>query len=180
MNTHLLKIGFLTLLLVALVATSCRKDDDTENEVLTTVVVHLKSADGTFDKRFTWDDPDGDGGLPPTVEDIVLAPNREYEAKVSFYDRSKSPEVDVTKEIEAESDSHLLVYSISSALNLTITPLDMDSKGYPFRLRTRWTTGAVSTGSVRVVLRHNPRKQLPNLDETGSVDADVEFPVRIQ
>ncbi len=180
MNTHLVKIGFLALLTLAMAATGCRKDDDTENEVITTVVVHFKSTDGTFDRRFTWNDPDGDGGLPPTVEDILLAPNKEYNAEVHFYDRSKSPEVDITKEIEEESDEHLLVYRISGALNLTITPTDTDSKGRPFRLKTRWATGATSMGSVVITLRHNPNKQLPNLDQTGSVDAEVEFPVRIQ
>ncbi|MCS7037447.1 MAG: hypothetical protein NZM41_12335 [Saprospiraceae bacterium] len=181
MNTPLNKVSLLALSVLGLAITGCHKDDhDTENEVITTVVVHLKSADGAFDKRFTWNDPDGDGGQPPTIENIALVPNKEYNAEVYFYDRSRSPEVNVTKEIEEESDEHLLVYRVIGALNLTITPTDTDTKGRPFRLKTRWTTGAASSGSVRITLRHNPNKLLPNLDETGSVDAEVEFPVRIQ
>ncbi len=179
MNT-LAKISLIGLFAATLVISGCRKDDDTENEIITTVVVHLKATDGSLDRKFTWNDPDGDGGLSPTVEDIVLPPNREFDAQVFFYDRSKSPEVDVTEEIEKESDEHLLVYRVNGALQLTITPTDSDTKGRPFRLKTRWTTGAPSTGSVVITLRHNPKKNLPNLDNTGSVDAEVEFPVRIE
>ncbi|MCS6929399.1 MAG: hypothetical protein NZM43_07900 [Saprospiraceae bacterium] len=179
MNRSFVKTILFCFIASALI-TACKKEDDTENEVITTVVVQLKSTDGSIDRRFTWNDPDGDGGLPPTVEDIILARNKEYDAQVYFYDRSKSPEVNVTPEIERESDDHLLVYRINGALQLTITPTDADTKGRPFRLKTRWTTKGASTGSVLITLRHNPNKLLSNPDETGSVDAEVEFPVRIQ
>ncbi len=180
MNTSAVKISLLSLLLLTVALVGCRKDDDTENEIITTVVVQLKATDGSFERSFTWNDPDGDGGLPPTVEDIALPANKEFDAQVFFYDRSKSPEVDITEEIEAESNTHLLVYSINGPLNLTIVPTDTDTEGRPFRLKTRWTTGNPSTGSVLITLRHNPNKRLPNLDSTGSVDAEVEFPVRVQ
>ncbi len=179
MNTFV-KVSLIGLFAATLVTSGCRKDDDTENEIITTVVVHLKAVDGSLDRKFTWNDPDGDGGLSPTVEDIVLPPNREFDAQVFFYDRSKSPEVDVTEEIQKESDEHLLVYRVNGALKLTITAADSDEKGRPFRLKTRWAAGTPSTGSVVITLRHHPKKNLPNLDNTGSVDAEVAFPVRIQ
>ncbi len=180
MNTALIRIGFLLVLSLALTVVACRKDDDTENEVITTVVVHLQAVDGSFDREFTWNDSDGDGGNPPAVDDITLPANKEFNARVHFYDRSKSPEVDITEEVEEESDEHLIVYKVSGAVNLTIMPTDTDKSGRPFRLKTRWTAGAASTGSVLITLRHEPDKSSPNLDLTGSVDAEVEFPVRIQ
>mgnify|MGYP000330215796 CR=1 FL=1 len=174
------KKSLVVILALSLAVAGCRKDEDTENEVITTVVVQLKSTDDSFDREFTWSDPDGDGGAMPTVEDIVLPGNKEFNVQLRFFDRSKSPEKDLTPEIEVESNEHLVVYRIQGSPNLTITPTDTDAKGRPFRLKTRWTTGGASMGSVVITLRHNPNKNLSNPDVTGSVDAEVEFPVRIQ
>jgi hypothetical protein len=179
MQTNTVKFGVLAALLLAFTFGACKKDDNTEQELITTVVVHLTATDGSFDQEYTWDDRDGDGGNAPTIEEIALPANKTINCHVHFYDRSKTPEEDITEEVEAESAEHLLVYAVTGA-NLTIAAADTDSNGKVFRLKTTWTTGAASTGSLKVSLRHEPNKDEANPDVTGEVDAEVDFPVKIQ
>ncbi|MFN0014350.1 MAG: type 1 periplasmic binding fold superfamily protein [Saprospiraceae bacterium] len=180
MQTNTVKHVLVAAFLLALACSACKKDEPvTEPETITTVVVHLKSADGTFDEEFTWDDRDGDGGIAPVIDEILLSPNKMYTCQVHFYDRSKTPEKDITEEVEEENTDHLLVYGITGA-NLTIAAADTDDNGKPFRLLTAWASGAASSGTVMVVLRHEPDKDAANPDVTGEVDAEVVFPVKIQ
>ena len=171
--------GILAALFLALAIAGCEKDSSTEQELITTLVVHLKATDGSFDQEFTWEDRDGDGGNAPTVGDILLPANKTFHAHIHFYDRSQSPEVDITAEVEGENTAHLLVYTVSGA-NLNITPDDTDDNGKPFRLETTWTTGAASNGTVKVTLRHEPDKNAANPDITGDVDAEASFVVKVE
>src|SRR5262245_12393934 len=122
-------IAFLSTLAIA----GCKKDTSTEQETITTVVVHLTSADGSLNQEFEWDDRDGDGGAAPTIDEIVVPANTTLHCHVHFYDRSKTPETNITTEVEAENTKHLLVFTINGA-NVTITPDDTDDNGKPFRL----------------------------------------------
>jgi len=180
MQTHTVKFGTWAIILLALTFGGCSKDDTTEQETITTVLVHLTSTDGSFNEEFTWSDPDGDGGQAPVVDDIVLPPNKAYNCHVHFFDLSKTPGVDITEEVEEEDTKHLLVYSVLVGLNLNIAAADTDANGKPFRLQTTWTAGAASTGSVKITLRHEPDKDAADPDVTGEVDAEVVFPVKIQ
>lgn len=179
MQTQLLKVNILAALLLILALASCKKDNTTEQELITTIVVHLTATDGSFEQEFEWNDPDGDGGNAPTIEDIVLPAGKTFHCHIHFYDRSKTPAEDITAEVESENTAHLLVYTVSGA-NLTVTPDDADDNGKPFRLETTWVTGAASTGTVQVVLRHEPDKSAANPDVTGDVDAAADFAVKVQ
>ena len=64
--------------------------------------------------------------------------------------------------------------------NIQIADADVDSNGKPFRLETVWTTGAASSGTVNVVLKHEPDKSAADPNATGETDFDVTFPVTIQ
>lgn len=179
MQTQRLKVHILAALLLTIAFVSCKKDKETEQELITTVVVHLTATDGSFEQEFEWDDRDGDGGAAPVIDEIILPAGKTYNCHVHFYDRSKTPEEDITEEVEAENTEHLLVYSVSGA-NLTITATDTDDNGKPLRLKTAWTTGAASNGTVKVTLRHEPDKDAANPDTTGDVDAEAEFVVKVQ
>ncbi|MEQ1747635.1 MAG: hypothetical protein ABMA02_19560 [Saprospiraceae bacterium] len=179
MQTNTVKHALMAAFLLALAFAGCKKDDTTESETITTVVVHLMNADSTFDKEFVWDDRDGDGGNAPVIDEIVLPSNKIFTCRVFFYDRSKNPEVDITEEVVEENTDHLLVFG-TTGTNLTIIADDTDDNGRPFRLHTIWTTGAASTGAVTITLRHEPDKDAVNPDVTGNVDAEVVFPVKIQ
>lgn len=174
-----MKVNLLAALLLTIAFLSCKKDDTTEQELITTVVVHLTAADGSFNQEFEWDDRDGDGGNAPVIDEIILPAGKTFNCHAHFYDRSKTPEADVTAEIEADNTAHLLVYAVNGA-NLSIAPADADDNGKPFRLATTWTTGAISTGTVKITLRHEPDKDAANPDVTGEVDAAAEFVVKVQ
>ena len=170
--------ALLGLLLSGLAIVGCKKDNTTEQETITTVVVHLTATDGSFNQEFEWDDPDGDGGEAPSIDEIMLPANKTFHAHVHFYDRSKTPAEDITEEVEGENTAHLLVYTLTGA-NVTITPDDTDDNGKPFRLESSWATGAASAGTVKVTLRHEPDKNAANPDITGEVDAEAEFVVKV-
>lgn len=179
MQTQLLKVNILAALLLTIAFVSCKKDKKTEQELITTVVVHLAATDGSFEQEFEWDDRDGDGGNAPVIDEIVLPAGKTFNCHVHFYDRSKTPEEDITEEVESENTEHLLAYAVAGA-NLTITPTDTDDNGKPFRLATTWTTGAASNGTVTITLRHEPDKDAANPDTTGEVDAQAAFVVKVQ
>ncbi|MCC6459274.1 MAG: hypothetical protein IT260_02310 [Saprospiraceae bacterium] len=180
MFTHKIQyFALLALLLSGLTIVGCKKDNTTEQETITTIVVHLTATDGSFNQEFEWNDLDGDGGEAPSIDEIVLPANKTFHAHVHFYDRSKLPGTDITEEVESENAEHLLVYTLAGA-NLTIVADDTDDNGKPFRLKTSWTTGAASTGTVKVVLRHEPDKNAANPDTTGEVDAEAEFVVKVE
>ena len=179
MKKLMVKIS-LPFLLFARGLTACKSDKaETEQENITTVEVHLTATDGSLDHEFEWNDTDGPGGNNPEIETIALAAGKTYNCHIHVYDRSKTPEDDITEEIEAENTAHLLVYNISLA-NVTITATDTDDNGKPFRLDTQWVAGAASSGSVNIVLKHEPDKSASNPDATGETDFDVTFPVTIQ
>ncbi len=174
----LIKLGAFALLGLSLTWTGCKKDNATEPEVITTVVLHLKATDGSLDQAFEWNDPDGDGGNAPTVDNILLATGKTYTCKIQVLDRSQTPEVDITDEIEAENTEHLFVFK-TDGVNITIAGADTDANGKPFRLSTTWTAGALSLGAVTVTLKHEPDKNAVDPDATGETDFEVDFPVRI-
>lgn len=179
MQTNTLKFAALAALLISLTLGACKKDAATEREVITNIVLHLKAQDGTFEQDFEWLDPDGDGGVGPTADNILLDAGKVYDCTVKVYDRSQTPEVDVTAEIQAENTEHLLVYT-PVGVNVTVTPADTDDNGKPFRLKTVWEAGAVSVGSMTVILKHEPDKNAADPDVTGETDFEVSFPVRIK
>lgn len=171
---------FLSVLFAGLSITGCKdKDDDTEQENITTVVLHFIGPG--FDREFEWNDLDGPGGNPPTVQTIELPPlTGNITCHVHVYDRSKNPAEDITEEIEEEADEHLVVYLPDASISATWTYDDTDSKGKPLGIKTKWTTNQPSNGNLRVILYHEPTNKDNLSNPGGEVDFDVTFPVRIQ
>ena len=178
MSNNIIKFAILSILFLAAGLSACKKETGTEQEVITTVVVQLIAADGSLNQKFEWNDLDGPGGNAPTVENILLTSGKTYSCQVKVYDRSRTPEVDITTEILAENTKHLLVYT-TDGVNITVTPTDTDDNGKPFRLATNWTAGALSVGTLTITLKHEPDKNAANPDSTGDTDFEVAFPVRI-
>lgn len=178
MTFNISRLGLLALLILAFSLNSCKKETGTEQELITTVVVHLIASDGSLNQEFEWNDLDGPGGTAPTVDNILLTTGKTYNCNIQVYDRSKTPEEDITEEIKAENTEHLLVYS-TDGVNITIVPADTDDNGQVFRLNTNWTAGALSVGTLTITLKHEPDKNAANPDITGDTDFEVSFPVRI-
>jgi hypothetical protein len=170
---------------LALGLSSCSKDeaplpDVRENELITSVRLKFVNQANTSDvKLATWKDLDGDGGTPPTIDRIALSPNAAYTMTVdAILNETSAKTDDVTAEIIKEATDHLFVYK-PTGVNLTIAITDKDAKGLPFGLQSNATTGAASTGSLRVVLRHQTGTK-DGTETPGSTDIDTTFPVTVQ
>jgi hypothetical protein len=168
-----LKFFSILALATVLTLTSCKKHDD-EQENINTIRLSL---DG---KVFTWSDTDGSGGNAPKIDTIKLSPNMAAsDYKIEVLDGSVNPAKDYTAEIVEESNSHLFVLTVSGA-NLTLSNLSTDKGGKTFGQTGKMATGAASTGSLRIILKHEPDKSSANPSNTGETDADVILPIAIR
>lgn len=179
-NKHFKLPLFVLLATTGLFFTACNNDDDdgTAQENITTIQVHLTGAG--LDQEFEWNDLDGVGGNNPVIDTIVVpAMTGDILSHIHVYDRSKTPEVDITDEIEAESGAHLLTYAVAGA-NLNIAYDDADDNGKPLGIKTIWTNTGASTGTLRIILYHEPSNKDNLSDPGGETDFDVTFPVVVQ
>ena len=175
------KYLFLLLFALTMGFFACGNDDDTndtEQELITTVVLHFTGPG--VDQEFEFEDLDGAGGNNPTTDTIVLPPlTGNLRCRIHVYDRSKTPVEDITEEIEAEADEHLFVFNVSGP-DMGFVYDDADSNGAPLGIETIWTTDQPSTGNLRVTLYHEPTNKSNLSDPGGDVDVEVTFPVVIK
>ncbi len=183
-----------TLFFLALAACGLPDASLNDQEVITTVILDF---DGT---RFEFDDVDGDGGEPPTIDPVVIAPGS-YTLTVHFENRLEDPAEDITDEVNDESADHLVLFTgsavASPATTNTGAPLtqayaDTDSNGLPVGLASS-VTATPGEGLLTVTLRHMPPELPPqkSADTTaevrdngidsigGSTDAQVVFMVTV-
>jgi len=171
-------LKFLSVLfLSALAFTSCSSDDDNpeavnEEELITTVTVVYTSADGSDVVTLEYQDLDGDGPAEATIsEPGVFAQNTTYYGDVTFLNESESPVEDITEEVLEEGDEHQLFYQVTGTLNAITYDdglVNYDSNGFPIGLQSVFTTTDAASGTITIVLRHQPNK-----GETGVADGDI-------
>ncbi|WP_299550292.1 type 1 periplasmic binding fold superfamily protein [Seonamhaeicola sp.] len=179
----LLAVFFISSLTVL----SCSSDDDHdddhdhEEELITTVVYTLtNNADNTDVVILTFTDLDGEGGADGVYD--VSGPftaNATYTGAMKLWNATETPAEDITIEVKAEDDEHEFFYT--NTAGLTITKTDVDGGGNPVGIDTTVDTGAAGTGTLTVILKHEPTK--PN-DGTatgagGSTDIEVTFNVTV-
>ena len=181
---------FMTWAMIALLlgfVTSCKDDDpeeEEEPEVITNLVLALTSTAGTVE--FTFEDLDGDGGNAPTITSGTLTANTTYTGAVTLTNKSVTPEEDITAEIQEEDKEHQFFYYSGGNADITFAYADMDDDGNPVGLATTITTGAASTGTMTIVLRHEPNKSGSGVsggditNAGGETDIEVTFDVDIQ
>ncbi len=171
------------LMLVVLLVSSCKKDpvNPNDGELITTVKVEfIESVSGTK-QSFVFRDLDGEGGNAPSkFEEISLSANKTYKYEVYLLNESVTPVDDITIEIEAEADDHQFYYTPSFPA-LTISNLNKDSKNLPLGTEATWSTGAASTGTVNITLKHKPgTKAAGDPISKGDTDVSIDFKVKIQ
>ncbi|MBL9107210.1 MAG: hypothetical protein JNL82_40330 [Myxococcales bacterium] len=179
-------------------------EHEDENEVISRVELTFTPAGGGAPLVFAFEDPDGDGGVSGMSDRVELAVGVEYGLAVRFVNSIADPEEDLTAEIEAEAEDHLVFVtgdvagpgsSVSPAL-VTHAYADLESDygenavgdDLPVGLANTVTGAAAGEGELRVILRHlpplndQPQKSagLPadlaaGRDLPGSVDADITF-----
>jgi hypothetical protein len=184
-----IKILFLLLIFISTVI-SCKKKDDpkpsdpqnnNEEELITTLKLIL-TEDGTSNvSTFQFADLDGSGGNAPTVDNIVLEAGKTYHGKIILLDQTKSPADSISNEVEEEADEHQFFFEVTTA-NLTISYTDFDSHGVPLGLFPDVVTGAASSGTLKVTLKHQPElKPTSGMGDStkGETDVEVTFNVTI-
>ena len=159
---------------------SCSDDDDVtiinEEELITTVELELTNqADATNVAVFRSVDSDGDSGpnAPVITFTGTVNANATYNGTVRFLNESIAPSENITEEVIEEADEHEVFY-ISTLSDVSVAKTDVDSNGNPLGVQTTFQTGAVGTGVLNVVLRHEPTKPNDNTLSGAGGESDVE------
>ncbi|RYY65219.1 MAG: hypothetical protein EOO13_17485 [Chitinophagaceae bacterium] len=158
MTTTIKQIA-LQLLAATLLFSSCKKSNGGEGndeELITTMKLTFTPSTGGSPVTFNYNDADGAGGANPTQDVIQLAPNTIYNVSVALLNATTTPPEDITTEIEEEKEAHRFYYIPSAGGLLTIAVLDADANAVPVGITSQWTTGAASSGTVGITLRHYP------------------------
>lgn len=155
-------------------------DHDHEEELITTVTYTLTSDTDIVTLEFK----DLTGG---SIEDATfnvskpLTANTTYTGSIQLLNETESPADNITAEVEAEGDEHEFFYS-STVSGVAISKNDMDVNGNPIGIETIVTTGNAGSGTLTIILKHEPTK--PNngssTDAGGSTDAEVTFNITVQ
>ncbi len=164
----------------------CSKDEKTVspplpgNEFLTTVQLVVTNAANAADVQTVSVKQLPDSAINYSKANLVLKANSVYTVAVQFLDETTSPPGNVTDDIYARRNYHLICFAITGA-NLTVVRTDLDTNNPPLQigLQDKFTTAAASTGSLNVQLRHQPNAKNGDC-APGSSDADVTFPVTIK
>lgn len=172
--------AFVGLLLLA----GCKKNvdkprDESEHEAINSVTITFRSGGTTL--SFTAEDPDGDGGNPPTRMDVIrLNTNTTYTAELTLRNITGTTTRDVTGNIQAQGHHHELFY-LPSGPPVVVTKSDKDKNGFPVGFSTTWATTTTGTGSVLVKLMHKPFIKTANDAHTiGHSDLALTMPLEVQ
>lgn len=170
----------LALAVSLLTMTSCNDDHHhDEGEVITTVQLLLSdSATGAPVGDVRFEDKDGPGGNNPSrLDTIYLDSGKTVMVSLRFADVSSGTAKDITAEIRAEGDEHIVCFK-PAGVQMGVTITDSDGQ-YPIGLESRWKAGPQGSGSITVVLKHQPGSKNGGCD-LGDTDAEVVFPLIIR
>ncbi|RYY11259.1 MAG: hypothetical protein EOO04_35545, partial [Chitinophagaceae bacterium] len=117
--------GTLTIALVLLLGlNACSKEvaeEDNDNEVVTTLELHIMERVTLNHFIYKFDDPDGfgSGSVSPVIDLIRLAPNKVYDVELKLLNKTANPAEDVTAEVEEEGNDHRFYYLPTAGSNIT-------------------------------------------------------------
>ncbi len=182
------QIAFLfAFLFVASLFIACEQDDPdvvNEEEVITTLEYTL-SADGMEDVVLRFEDLDGDGGNAPTITGGTLAANTGYTGTIVLLNEQEDPAENITEEIEEEDLEHQFFFQ-TTVDGLSIGYTDKDANGDPLGLSTSIRTSDAGSGTLTVILRHEPDKKADGVsggditNAGGETDIEVSFDIDVQ
>lgn len=169
--------------IMALMVTSCSKDDDTtpednDNEVITTVEAHFTDQASGATEVFSIDYPDGYGvGVAPTKEAIVLDAGKIYSVSLLLLDKTKTPVDTTSYEIEEENVDHRFYFQPSPGSSITVSNLNTDDSGVTLGSESTWSTGAAATGTMAITLRHYAEGGKAESDPVNSTKSSTDIEV---
>ena len=187
------------ILAIALVSiftfSSCSDDDDKptpviENEVITTVTAVYTPVGGGASITLQSRDLDGDGPNDAIISvSGKFAQGTTYNGVLSFLNETVNPAEDITEEIKELALEHQIFYQKTGTINsisYADTASNFDSSGKPIGLESVFTTTGVASGSIKIILKHEPNKSGANVatgditNAGGSTDAEVVFDVVVE
>lgn len=179
---------FSIIALSGLLFTACSNDDDgpdpvNEEEIITTLTATMSPQGGGTNITLQTRDLDGDGPDAPVVTvSGDFAANTTYDGTLVVLNETETPAEDITVEVEEEDDEHQFFFVVGGGLDATTAYGNFDGNGNPLGTQFTLTTGAASTGTLAITLRHEPKK--PNdgtlADAGGETDITQTFNVTIQ
>jgi len=171
--------------------TSCKKDEledptiPNEEELITTLNFTLTPDGGGTPVVLTFQDLDGDGGNPPIIIGGTLDTNSTYSGSVELLNELEVPAEDITVEVQEEGEEHQFFFPTSlSGINIAYD--DMDINDNPIGIATIISTNEAATGTITVILRHEPNKSASGVSSGditnagGETDIEVTFDVEVQ
>lgn len=185
-NNLLLIIGLISMVFVS----SCEKDEPEdpiiphEEEVITTLNYTLTPDSGDA-VVLTFQDLDGDGGDDPIITGGTLIANTTYSGSLELLNEIESPADDITEEIEEEGVDHQFFFQ-TTVNDMDVAYNDMDANGHPIGLASILTTNGMNSGTLTIILRHEPSKDAAGVSDGditnagGETDIEVTFDVDIQ
>lgn len=176
MKTNFLIAGLLS---ISAIFISCEDVDDPndhkhDEELITTVKLNFSNANDSTDMfSVIFRDVDGPGGTDPSTWDTIqLSSNNTYNVDVQFLNEAEVIVDDITEEVIAEADEHIVCYESVDA-NVQITRND-SVNNLPLGIETTWVTGPFNEGQVVVSLKHQPRVK-DGTCTPGETDVEVSF-----
>jgi len=165
-----------------------------DEEVINEIVLTFTPTGGGNTISASWFDADGEGVGNPTIEDIILTPNTEYDLAITLQNTLGMDVEDITEEIMEEADEHIFFFGFTNDIfsnptgdgniddrNDPLNYSDEDSNGLPIGLSTKWITGETVDGELRVVLKHQPDLKTADSDSSvGGTDVDITMSIKIQ
>lgn len=179
------------------------------NEALTSITLKLTNRANVADVascRYAYH-LDNNGEITSTDStSLALKPNAVYDAQIVMLDTTQTPVFVVSNEIKERANYHLFFFQptpVSSAnlsfgtnsasipetiasasgpyLNLKVDRADKDTNSpqLPVGLQDVFTTGAASSGKLKVILRHQPNAKNGTF-APGSTDLEANFIVNIK
>jgi len=167
---------------------TCKKDDPeiiNEEELITTLTYTLTPTGGGTTVSLSFQDLDGDGGNAPIITGGMLAANQTYTGVVTLLNEAASPAENITEEIEEEDEDHQFFFQ-STLSDVNIEYNDQDANRNPVGLNTTLTTGAAASGTIGIILRHEPDKAAAGVSDGnienagGETDIEITFPIDVQ
>jgi hypothetical protein len=158
-------------------------DPGNPQELITKVILTLTETGASNTASATYNDPDGDGGNPPTIGTLTLKAGTTYNGTIELLDETKSPADTITTEIEEESDVHQFFYTPEGGIvgRVAVVITDKDANNLPVGLEytVAVTAGAAANGTLNVVLSHYDASPKNGVTPSDESDVDIDFPVNI-
>ena len=203
MTTNMMKFQkvsflFLSLAFGTFFLAACGDDDEPEEEnveeIITNATLTFTPTEGGTAITATATDPDGDGAGELTVDGpINLAANTAYTMTIDLLNGLENESI--SEEVEEEADEHMFFFAwqdgafsnpvgngnVDNRVDI-VNYLDNDDNQLPLGLMTSWITGdAVSGGTFRVILKHQPDiKTATSTANDGESDMDITWTLNVQ